>query len=930
MRRTKRGGQRVCVSDYCREWHAPSPDKSLRAIIQNLTNPSRVASSVTETPLKLDPAELEVTRIRALRGPNYWRLAPVIACDIRLGELEHVTSTQIPRLTERLVEAMPSLQLHKCNRGKPGEFVERLEEGTHIPHILEHLALELQSLIGNEVSFGRVVPSGDEGTWWLIVEFQEEQVGIRAMKEAVRIVRSCIANEDFDLDTIIDELLSLYESSRLGPSTGAIVEEARRRGIPVRRLNNYSLVQLGLGRNLHRIQATLTDMTSAIGVEIAQDKDDTKRVLGNIGLPVPKGDVARTLEGALEVADEIGYPVILKPLAANHGRGISGRLGDPDQLRAAWETSSSYGSRIVVEQFAEGRDHRVLVVNGKVVAVAERVPAHVVGNGKHAVRQLIEIGNSDQRRGYGHTKSLTRLPTDRTTEEFLAANGRTMDTVPAKGEFVALRQTANLSTGGTSIDRTDEMHPDNITACEMAAGVVGLDIAGIDVLTPDISVPFRENGAVIIEVNAGPGIRMHTHPAEGQPRNVAAPILDMLYPPGTDATIPVIAVTGTNGKTTTTRLIAHLFRVSENVVGFTTTDGTYLGNRMVIEGDMTGPFSANVILSNPTVDVAVLETARGGILRAGLGFDEADVGIVLNVTADHLGLRGIQTVEQLADVKSVVAAIVKREGHAILNADDPLVLPMRDKTPGDLVLFSTKHEGENAEFERHLSRNGIGARIENDTFVIRRGKLKIPIAPVRDVPLMVGGAAKFQRENILAAILAAYVQGMRYDDIRAGLLSFFPSPSLTPGRLNLMRVRNGRILVDYAHNPAAIAGLIEFIEGLDANRRIGIITAPGDRRDEDLLTVGRLAARLDHVIVRDDKYRRGRPPGEISRIIAQGLRDAGMSEDHIDVVHNEHVALEHAMEYMKDNDLIFILADDVPAVLEQVRQISAEPGSSRA
>ena len=883
-----------------------------------------MTSTVTEAPTKLDPAELEVTRIRALRGPNYWRLAPVIACDIRLGALETITSEQIPRLNERLVDAIPSLQLHKCTRGKPGGFVQRLKEGTHVPHILEHLALELQSLIGNEVSFGRVVPSGDEGVWWLIVEFQEEQVGIRAMKDAVRIVRSCIADEDFDIDEIIDELLSLYESSRLGPSTGAIVEEARRRGIPVRRLNNYSLVQLGLGRNLHRIQATLTDRTSAIGVEIAQDKDDTKRVLENIGLPVPKGDVARTVEGALEVADEIGYPVILKPLAANHGRGISGRLGDADQLRAAWQTSSAYGSRIVVEQFAEGRDHRVLVVDGKVIAAAERVPAHVMGDGKRTIQELIEIGNRDPRRGVGHTKSLTRLPADRTTEEFLAAGGRSLEMVPKKGEFVGLRQTANLSTGGTSIDRTDEMHPDNVTACEMAAGVVGLDIAGIDVLTPDISVPFRENGAVIIEVNAGPGIRMHTHPAEGEPRNVAAPILDMLYPPGTDSTIPVIAVTGTNGKTTTTRLIAHLFRVSENVVGFTTTDGTYLGNRMVIEGDMTGPFSANVILSNPTVDVAVLETARGGILRAGLGFDEADVGIVLNVTADHLGLRGIHTVEQLADVKSVIAAVVKREGHAILNADDPLVYAMKDKTPGDLVLFSTKPEGESKEFELHLSRNGIGARIEKDTFVIRRGRLKIPIAGVRDVPLMVGGAAKFQRENILAAMLAAYVQGMRYDDIRAGLLSFFPSPSLTPGRLNIMRIGNGRVIVDYAHNPAAIAGLIEFVAELDASQRIGIITAPGDRRDEDLLTVGRLAARLDYVIVRDDKYRRGRAPGEISRIIAEGLREGGLADEQIDVVLDEEVALEHALARMKDNGLIFILADDVPAVLEQIRRITTE------
>src|SRR5687768_2180426 len=696
-----------------------------------------MAAPVTEA-IRLDPNELEVTRIRALRGPNYWRLAPVIACDVRLGALEKITSDEIPGLNDRLVEAIPSLQLHQCTRGHPGGFVERLKEGTHIPHILEHLTLELQSMIGNEVAFGRVVPSGDEGVWWLIVEYQEERVGVQAMKDAVRIMRACIAGEDFDLDSIIDDLLSLFESSRLGPSTGAIVEEARRRGIPVRRLNNYSLVQLGLGKNLHRIQATLTDSTSAIGVEIAQDKDDTKRVLENIGLPVPKGDVARTPEGALEVADEIGYPVILKPLAANHGRGISGRCADADALRAAWERSSAYGSRIVVEQFAEGRDHRVLVVNGKVVAAAERVPAHVVGDGTRTLAELIAKANEDPRRGVGHTKMLTRIPTDARTLEYLARVGRTMQTVPTEGEMVALAATANLSTGGTSIDRTDEMHPDNVTACEMAAGVIGLDIAGIDVLTPDISIPFRENNSVIIEVNAGPGIRMHTHPAEGRARNVAAPIVDMLYPPGVEATIPVIAVTGTNGKTTVTRLIAHLFRVTENTVGFTTTDGTYLGNRLVIEGDMTGPFSANIILSNPTVDIAVLETARGGILRAGLGFDECDVGVVLNVSADHLGLRGINTIEQLADVKGVIAAVVKREGHAVLNADDPLVYAMRDRTPGDIVLFSTKPEGESAEFEQHLLRNGIGARIEKDTFVIRRGRLRIPIASVREVPLMLG------------------------------------------------------------------------------------------------------------------------------------------------------------------------------------------------
>ncbi len=873
----------------------------------------------TQIEPRIDADELQVSRIRALRGPNYWRLAPVIACDVRLGGLEQLSSAEMPGFNDRLLSALPTLHEHPCTRGGPGGFIERLQEGTHLPHILEHVALELQTLAGNDVSFGRVVPSGDEGVWWLIVAYEEEEVGLRAMQDAVEIVRCCISDRPVDAQKIIADLQELYEDVRLGPSTAAIVEEARRRGIPVRRLNAHSLVQLGLGKNLRRIQSTVTDYTSSIGVEIAQDKDDTKRVLGNIGLPVPQGDVARSIEDALQIAEDIGYPVILKPLNASHGRGISARIGDEAALRASWECAAEYGRRIVVEQFAEGRDHRVLVVNGRVVAAAERVPAHVIGNGSSSIRELIAEANKDPRRGFGHTKILTHLPADNVTEDYLARDGRNLDTVPAEGELVNLRSTANLSTGGTSIDRTDEMHPDNITACEMAAGVIGLDIAGIDVLTPDISIPFRENNAVIIEVNAGPGIRMHTHPTEGQPRNVGAPIVDMLYPPGSKSTIPLIAVTGTNGKTTTVRLIAHLFRIGEKVVGFTTTDGTYLQNRLVMEGDMTGPFSANIILSNPTVDIAVLETARGGILRAGLGFEEADVAVVLNVSADHLGLRGIHTVEQLADVKSVVAAVVKREGHAILNADDPLVYAMRDRTPGDIVLFSVRPEGESEEFEAHLSRNGIGARIENDTFVIRRGRLKIPIAPVRDVPLMLGGAARFQRENILAAIATAYVQGMRYDDIRAGLLSFFPSPSLTPGRLNMMRVEKGRVMVDYAHNAAAIAGLMDFVGTLDANKRIGVITGPGDRRDEDLKNIGRLSSGLDYVIVKEGMYRRGREPGDTALHIKQGLHEVGIGEGSIEVIFDELEAVQRALEKMEDNDLVVVLADDVAAVLDYVR-----------
>ena len=866
----------------------------------------------------IDPNELRVTRLRALRGPNYWRLAPVIACDVRLGALESVTSAQVPGFNDRILAALPTLYNHPCSLGAPGGFVERLQSGTHIPHILEHVALELQNLAGSDVGFGRVVASGDAGVWWVIVAYDEEDVGLQSMREAVSLVRASLGGTTFNAESTIIELQDLYEHVRLGPSTWAIVEEARRRGIPVRRLNSRSLVQLGLGRNLRRIQATLTDHTSAIAIEIAQDKDDTKRVLEAIGLPVPHGDVAESAEEAVGLAQEIGFPVILKPLDLSHGRGISPRLTDEESVRAAWERAREYSERLIVEQFAEGRDHRVLVIGGKVVAVAERIPAHVVGDGSHTIRELIDAANQDPRRGVGHTKVLTKLECDAATIEYLARSGLTLDSVPNDTERVFLTATANLSTGGTSIDRTDEIHPSNVTACEMAAGVVGLDIAGIDVITPDISVPFRENGAAIIEVNAAPGVRMHTHPTEGEPRNVGAPIIDMLYPPGAPTAVPVVAVTGTNGKTTTVRLIAHIFRHTGKTVGFTTTDGVYFNNRLVIEGDMTGPFSANIILSNPTVDVAVLETARGGILRAGLGFDDCDVGVVLNVSEDHLGLGGINTIEQLADVKSVIAAVVKREGHAVLNADDPLVLEMRGRSPGDVVLFSTESD-DNPAVADHLARAGIAVLVERDTFVIRRGRLRIPIAAVHEVPLMMGGAARFQRGNILAAIATAYVQGIRYDDIRAGLLSFFPSPALTPGRLNLMRVRRGRLLVDYAHNAAAVAGLMELVLAMDANRRVGAVTAPGDRRDEDIRELGRLAARLDHVIVKEDTDRRGRDPGEIAALVREGLVAGGLSASEIEFVADEMHAVDRVVALLDDRDIGVILADDVPGVLEHLR-----------
>ena len=882
-----------------------------------MTQPTLTAGSPS-----IDPAQLEITRLRALRGPNFWRLAPVIAADVRLGSLESLTTADLLGFTERLLSALPTLHEHPCSRGRPGGFVERLMEGTGWPHVLEHVALELQGLAGSTVDYGRVVPSGDEGIWWVIVEYEEEALGVQSMREAVALVRACIGGSPVEMPGVLAKLRQTGEQARLGPSTSVLVEEARRRGIPVRRLDDRSLVQLGQGRNLHRIQATTCDHTSIIAVEIAQNKDQTKRMLHGIGLSVPNGAVAEDLEHACAIAQQIGFPVLLKPLAGNQGRGISPSLPDEETLRQAWQRLSESYHELLVERYVDGRDFRVLVVNGKVVAVAERVPAHVRGDGEQTVGELIAMANQDPRRGAGHYNVLTQIPVDQVTVEYLSRSGGTLETVPGNGEEVVLRPTANLSTGGTSIDRTDEIHPDNITACEMAANVIGLDIAGLDVLSPDIGVPFHENGAVIIEVNAAPGIRMHTHPVEGKSRNVAGAILDMLYP-DSRATIPVIAVTGTNGKTTTTRLIAHLFRTTGRTVGFTTTDGIYLQNRRVVQGDMTGPFAANVILSNPTVDIAVLETARGGLLRSGLGFDECDVGIVLNVAADHLGIGGINTVEQLAEVKSVIPAVVKRRGAAVLNADDPLVYAMAERTRGDVVLFSMATDGTNPLVDAHLAEGGTAAVIENHTFVVRRGRLCIPIAPVRDVPLTLQGAARFQFGNILAAIAATFVQGMRYEEIQAGLLSFFPSTALTPGRLNLLPIKRGQVLVDYAHNPAAVEGLMDLVRCTPANRRIGVITVPGDRRDNDIREVGRRCGGLDYVILKEDSDRRGRQPGEISGLIAEGLSDAGIPSGSIETVLSEADAVARGVQLMSEHELVVVLADDVPAVLNQLGVLRA-------
>jgi cyanophycin synthetase len=867
--------------------------------------------------------DVRVVKSRVLRGPNVAHLAPVIVAELRAGPLAAHPPASLPEFMGRLLDALPALAGDVAANGAP-------PAASALPRswgdALVRVVTELQGMAGSPPTFGRVlVDAPADDRWSVAIGFDEEALASDALREGARVLRDCLRGDDPEIPRTVAELTARYNRVRPGPTSLVMLEAARRRGIPVRRNPDDGVVQLGLGKALRRMRSTMTDFTSVLATEITSDKHWTKTVLKRVGLGIPEGETSRTLEGALQIAGDIGFPVLLKPLDANNGRGISGRIDTLDGVREAWPLAVVEHPVVVVERFAEGNDHRVLVVNRRVIACVERVPAHVVGDGRRSIRELaLEINKDPQRSKTNPSAHLAPLPLDELTEAFLARTGRALDSVPNEGEVVTLRSTANISTGGTSIDRTDDMHPGNRALCELAAGAVGLDVAGLDVLTPDISVPFQENGAVIIEVNASPGIRMHTHPDVGIPRDVPGAILDMLYPPGAPTTIPVFVVTGTNGKTTTTRLIAHLYRNTGKQVGFTTTDGVYFQEHLLLEGDLTGPFAANIILSHPDVEVAVIETARGGIVRAGLGFDACDVGVVLNVTSDHLGIGGIDTLEQLADVKAVVPAVVKPTGFTVLNADDPLVLPMRERTPGTVALFSTQRAGANAAVEAHPASGGIVARIEGEGddahFVVRDGggngesdrdaEGRTVIARVRDVPLTFGGAARFQFENILAAILVAYTQGMPPARIRDGLMSFIPSASRTPGRLNMIDTDRGRVIVDYAHNAAAISGLLDFVAGMPAVHRMAVISVPGDRRDEDLREVGRRAAGMDYVIFKEHPtYRRGRAPGESVRLLTEGLLETGHSAERVATFEDEREAIQHAIGLMRQGDVVAIIAD---------------------
>ncbi len=874
---------------------------------------------------------MKILELKVLRGPNYWsvRRSKLIQMKLDLEDLEELPTNKIEGFRERLENLFPTMIEHRCSEAVRGGFFQRVDEGTWMGHVIEHMALELQTLAGMDCGFGRTRNAGEgEGIYYVVFNYEEEEAGLYAAKACVRIAEALIAGKDYNLQEDIQLLRETREDTRLGPSTGSIVDEAAKRNIPFIRLNKHSLVQLGYGVHQKRIRATIASTTGSIAVDIAGDKEETKNLLENAEVPVPKGVIVRSEEELKDAIENISYPIVLKPIDGNHGKGATTNITGWDVAVKALADAQRYSRSVICESFITGFDFRVLVINNKFICAALRTPASVVGNGKHTILQLIEEVNKDSRRGYGHEKVLTQIKVDGFTEKMLNDQGYTLETIPTVDELVLLKPTANLSTGGTATDVTDEVHPANVFMCERIAKIIGLDICGIDIMAADLRTPILENGGAVLEVNAAPGFRMHIEPTVGIPRNVAEPVVDMLFPKGSDGRIPIIAITGTNGKTTTTRITAHIARTAGKKVGYTTSDGVYIQNQLMMRGDCTGPVSSQFVLKDPTVDFAVLECARGGILRGGLAFRHCNVAVITNVAADHIGLGGINSVEQMAQVKQVVAETVFEHGYAILNADDDLVYKMKDDLDCNIALFSM--DEENPRIKKHCNKGGLACIYENGNVTIMKGNWKVRVMSVKDIPVTYGGRAKHNIANVLPSVMATYLfKDITIEDIRQALQSFIPSSSQTPGRLNFFQLKKCTYLVDFAHNPHGLQLLCDFIEQLDYPQKTGVITGTGDRRDEDIRELGVISAKyFDSIIIRCDKNLRGRTAAEILGLLEEGVRSVN-TQIPVSVIADETEALLYSYQHCPEGSLVTVMCDSVVGTLNKIKALKEKEEDNR-
>ncbi|WP_375417750.1 cyanophycin synthetase [uncultured Hymenobacter sp.] len=870
---------------------------------------------------------MKIVDLRTMRGPSYWSVKHnrLIVSRVDLEEFAGQASDTVPGLPDRLMALLPGLRQEtrtdrpataKQRAKNPPLTQELLMDGEPLGHVIEHVALELQRLAAMPVYWGKSYPSREAGVEYVVFEYQEERAGRFAAQSAVELVEALCKGEEFSLKPVVDELLKIREDEYFGPSTQSIVTEAAMRNIPYIQLKNSNIIQLGYGVNQRRIWATTTSFTSHAGVEVAGNKNRTKAMLKDSGVPVPKGTTVYGEEGLRDAIEELGFPIVTKPLDGNHGKGATIRIMSWEDAVAGLAFAKEYSRAVIVEQFIEGDDHRLLVVNGKLVAAAKRTPAAVTGDGQHTIQELIEEVNKDPRRGIGHEKVLTSIKADQHTLDLLKTQDKTLETVLPAGEVQYLKTTANISTGGTAADVTDLMDPYNVLLAERVAGIIGLDICGIDMLTSDIAIPLNQTRGAVIEVNAAPGFRMHIAPAEGLPRNVAAPVVDMLFPPGCPTRIPIIAVTGTNGKTTTTRLIAHIVASQGHKVGFTTTDGIYIQGVQLEKGDCTGAVSAEFVLKDPTVNYAVLETARGGMLRSGLGFHTCDVAVVTNVAADHLGLRDIYTVEEMAAVKGVVPRTVRKNGWAVLNADDRLVYEMAQTVDCRVALFSMNEQ--NPRIREHVEAGGVAAVYEEGYVTIYKNSYKLRIGRAVEFPVTLGGRAGFNIENCLAAALAAYVAGFDKDLIKMALRTFIPSSTKTPGRMNVYKFPRFEVIVDYAHNTAGITKFAQFMEATTATRKIGVISGLGDRRDEDTLSFARIAGRIfDEVILRQNYDLRGKSEEFLQEIMTRGLR-LDKPDLPVTYIADEMDAVDYVLQQAPDGAVVTLLTEDISATLKRL------------
>jgi len=872
-------------------------------------------------------------------GPSLYAHFPVIRLELDLGELEQWPTGRLgAAFVDGLIAALPGLAEHGCSYREPGGFIRRMREGdgTWLGHVLEHVAIELQNVAGEDVTFGKTRSVDKPGVYSVIYEYTQKEEGIAAGELALRLLSSLLPEElrtrnsvpeGWEWPTARDEFIRYAQRRALGPSTASLVRAAEERDIPWLRLNGQSLVQLGHGKYQQRIQATVTGRTPHIAVELASDKEETNKILATLGLPVPKQELVTSEDGALRAARRLGVPVVTKPFNGNHGRGISIHLMTDEEVIAGFNEAREISRSVIVENFLSGDDHRLLVVNGELVAATRRTPGHVVGDGTQTIAQLVDVVNADPRRGVGHEKVLTRIVLDAQAEMMMERVGYTAESVPKAGETVFLRSTANLSTGGTATDVTDVIHPDNRDMAVRAIRAIGLDVGGVDFLTTDITESYKTIGGGICEVNAAPGFRMHVSPSEGTPRDAAGPVIDMLFPQGTPSRVPIAAVTGTNGKTTTARMLAHITKMAGYTPGLTTTDGVYIDGQRTVEGDMTGPVSARMVLSDPQIDIAILETARGGLIRAGMGVPKVNVGAVLNVQSDHLGLKGIDTLEQLAEVKRIVVEVAT--DCAVLNADDPNVLKMSGYTDAKVICYVTMNPSH-ALVREHVRAGGRACALEagvNGSMITLYDKgSHIPLLWTHLIPATMEGRALHNVQNAMVAASMAFSLGIKLDAIRQGLRTFDTTFFQAPGRMNVYSEHPFKVLFDYGHNAHAVSVMADLAQRLDVTgRRIVVICGPGDRRDEDLVAIANaVAGRFDHYICRRDDSLRGRDGDEVPGILARALQAAGVPDEAISIIPDEQKAIDAALHMGRHGDLLLIFADALVRSWKQIIKFRPE------